>query len=70
MKHMESHDITARIIYPTPCHKHPVYSSHEQAGASFTITENLSKELVSIPVHHGLTEKEVLRIIEALQCYT
>ena len=70
MKHMESHDIAARIIYPTPCHKHPVYSSHEQASASFTITENLSKELVSIPVHHGLTEKEVLRIIEALQCYT
>ena len=67
---MESHAIAARLVYPTPCHQHPVYSEHAQAKATFPITENLSKQLVSIPVHHGLTEEEVIRIFEALRSYS
>ncbi|MDP6866780.1 MAG: DegT/DnrJ/EryC1/StrS family aminotransferase [Candidatus Poseidoniaceae archaeon] len=70
IEHMESHAIAARLVYPTPCHQHPVYSEHAQAKATFSITENLSKQLVSIPVHHGLTEEEVIRIFEALRSYS
>ena len=68
--HMEKHDIAARLIYPTPCHQHPVYSGHHQHSTKFPVTERLSKQLVSIPVHHGLAEDEMIRIIEALQQYT
>ncbi len=70
IEHMGNHAIAARLIYPTPCHQHPVYSEHAQAKEMFSITENLSKHLVSIPVHHGLTEEEVVRIIEALRSYS
>ena len=66
---MSHHDIDARQIYPVPCHQHPVYNEHRQAGGEFPITSRLSKQLVSIPVHHGLTEVELDRIVKALISY-
>jgi perosamine synthetase len=70
IEHMDGFNIACRLIYPTPCHLHPVYSDHPQSKEAFTITELLSKELVSIPVHHGLTNEEVVRICEALRTYS
>ena len=69
IQHMSHHDIDARQIYPVPCHQHAVYNEHRQAGGEFPITSRLSKQLVSIPVHHGLTEVELDRIVKALISY-
>ena len=69
LQHMAAHDIDARRIYPVPCHQHPVYKDHQQANDEFSITSQLSEQLVSIPVHHGLTDGELERIVEALSSY-
>ncbi len=69
LQHMADHDIAARQIYPVPCHQHPVYNEHRQANDDFPITSRLSKQLVSIPVHHGLTDVELNRIVRALGSY-
>ena len=66
---MADHDIAARQIYPVPCHQHPVYNEHRQANDDFPITSRLSKQLVSRPVHHGLTDVELNRIVRALGSY-
>ena len=69
VQHMSNHNIASRVIYPTPCHKHPVYSDHPQSNDSFATTDALSSSLVAIPVHHELTEEELKRIVQALQSY-
>ena len=69
VQHMSNHNIASRVIYPTPCHKHPVYSGHPQSDDSFVTTDALSSSLVAIPVHHELTEEELQRIVQALQSY-
>ena len=69
LQHMATNDIDARRIYPVPCHRHPVYKDHQQANDEFSITSQLSEQLVSIPVHHGLTDGELERIVEAINSY-
>lgn len=69
LQHMAAHNIDARRIYPVPCHQHPVYKDHQQANDEFLITSQLSEQLVSIPVHHGLTDVELKRIVEAINSY-
>ena len=69
IQHMSQHDIDARQIYPVPCHQHPVYNEHRQASEAFSTTTRLSEQLVSIPVHHGLTDVELDRIVRALISY-
>ena len=69
LQHMASYDIDARRIYPVPCHQHPVYKDHQQANDEFSVTSQLSEQLVSIPVHHGLTDDELERIVEAINSY-
>ena len=69
LQHMAAHDIDARMIYPVPCHQHPVYKDHQQANDEFSITSQLSEQLVSIPVHHGLNDVELERIVEAINNY-
>ena len=69
VQHMSNNNIASRVIYPTPCHKHPVYSDHPQSDDSFATTDALSSSLVAIPVHHELTEEELQRIVQALQSY-
>lgn len=69
LQHMATNDIDARRIYPVPCHEHPVYKDHQQASDEFSVTTQLSEQLVSIPVHHGLTDVELERIVEAINSY-
>ncbi len=69
LQHMSAHDIDARQIYPVPCHQHPVYNDHQQVNDEFPITSHLSEQLISIPVHHGLTDVELERIVDALNTY-
>ena len=46
-----------------------VYNDHQQANDEFSVTSQLSEQLVSIPVHHGLTDVELERIVEAINSY-
>ena len=69
LQHMATNDIDARRIYPVPCHQHAVYNDHQQANDEFSVTSLLSEQLVSIPVHHGLTDIELERIVEAINSY-
>ena len=67
--HMTEHDIDARVFYSTPCHQHPVYSTHPQHNETLVITESICKRLVAIPIHHGLTDEERKRVVSALENY-
>ena len=67
--YMSEKNIDARVFYSTPCHKHPVYSTHPQHNETLSITESICTDLVAIPIHHGLTDEERSRVASALENY-
>jgi len=56
-------DIDARVYYPLPIHKQAFYQQlgyHEE----LPLAEKASQEVLSLPVHPGLTPAELERIVE------
>jgi dTDP-4-amino-4,6-dideoxygalactose transaminase len=51
------------VYYPTPIHEQPAYS---EQSASAPVAERLTDELLSLPVHPGVTPAEARRIGELL----
>jgi dTDP-4-amino-4,6-dideoxygalactose transaminase len=54
------------IYYPIPVHRQPPFIELGYGHQSFPISEQLSEEVVSIPVHPGLSDEDVNAVIEAV----
>ncbi len=68
IKFLEAQDIGYGIHYPTAIPDQPLYRQGEILG-SFTNARQASERVVSIPIHPGLTEKEVDYIVSSIQKY-
>ena len=68
-KHMDEHLIDARVHYPIPCHKQPVFTNHPQHNINMATTDSISNKLVAIPIFHEMRDDEVDRVISALNSY-
>ena len=66
-KHLESKKIPTAVYYPCPLHMQPAFSDADGAGVSMPVSEKLSKEVFSLPIHPYLAEHEQDRIIAVLQ---
>ena len=60
---LEANAIAYDIHYPTPVHKMPPY---RHLSGPLPVTERASTEILSIPIHEALTERDVDLIIAAL----
>jgi aminotransferase EvaB len=60
---LDAHAIGYGIHYPTPIHQMPPY---RHLSGPLPVTERASTEILSIPIHEALTEREVDLIIAAL----
>ncbi len=56
MKYLEEHGIQTSIHYPVPIHKQPAYKEYRHI--SLPVTEQVAKEVVSLPFFIGMTEQE------------
>jgi len=56
---LEDHGIETQIHYPKAVYQQPAYSSLGYSSDTFPITEELTQEIVSLPMHPHLTEEEV-----------
>jgi dTDP-4-amino-4,6-dideoxygalactose transaminase len=65
-EHLESNGIGTGVYYPTPIHEQPAYRSlaHEAPAA-----EAAAREVLSLPVHAGLTEALITDMIHVLRSY-
>ena len=57
--------IASSVFYPLPIHKQEAYPEYNHL--SFPITEKLSKEVLSLPIHPSLTETDLLKIVLAIK---
>ena len=54
------------VVYPVGLHTQPIFE--ERVGKmELPETEAVIKEILCIPVHHGLSEEDVARIVETIQ---
>jgi perosamine synthetase len=65
VEHMTSCGVSTSVYYPTPVHKLPSFN----LALSLPHTETATHEVVSLPVHPGLTESDLDTIVEAANAF-
>lgn len=63
LKKMKKNDIVCGIHYKLPLHKQKIFKKYK---CYLKNTDQISKEIVSIPIYPGLTKKEQLKVINVL----
>jgi dTDP-4-amino-4,6-dideoxygalactose transaminase len=58
--------IETGIHYPLPCHLQPAFSGLGYRRGDFPVAEQLSEEVLSLPIYPSLTETQLLKIVGAL----
>ena len=63
--HLEAQGIATGIHYPIPVHLQPAYRELGYSVGDFPITERLTREIVSLPMHPFLTRADVQDVADA-----
>lgn len=58
--HLEKANILCGILYPVPIHRQPAY---HDATLSLPHTEQACAEVLSLPLHPGLTSEDIARVV-------
>jgi dTDP-4-amino-4,6-dideoxygalactose transaminase len=58
--HLEKRDILCGVLYPVPIHRQPAY---HDATLSLPQTEQACAEVLSLPLHPGLRDEDVARVV-------
>ena len=66
-KYLTKNDVQTLIHYPIPPHKQEAYK--EWNGLSYPITEQIHKEIVSLPVSPVMTDDEVKKVVEIVNLF-
>lgn len=64
---LRTHAIPFSIYYPLCLHEHPLFSAIGYAKGDFPLAEQAAKEVLSLPIYPGLSEKEQEVIVKALK---
>jgi UDP-2-acetamido-2-deoxy-ribo-hexuluronate aminotransferase len=68
-KYLEGKGIPTMIYYPVPLHFQKAYQKPEFREGSFPVTEQLSKTVLSLPIHTEMTEEELMYICNSIKEY-
>jgi UDP-2-acetamido-2-deoxy-ribo-hexuluronate aminotransferase len=66
-KYLADAGIDTMVYYATPMHLQKAYANAAHPAGSFPIAEQLSKEVLSIPIHTTLTDAEVEMVIQKIK---
>jgi UDP-2-acetamido-2-deoxy-ribo-hexuluronate aminotransferase len=58
-EYLNSHEIPAMIYYPVPMHLQKAYMDPRYKPGDFPVTEQLSKSVISLPMHTELDEEQL-----------
>lgn len=64
---LQAQHIPTAIFYPKPIHTQPPYRGFPVASGGLPVTERLSQEVISLPMHPYLTAEAQDRVIAAVQ---
>jgi dTDP-4-amino-4,6-dideoxygalactose transaminase len=66
LERMEACGIQTGIHYPLPCHMQPGFQFLGYREGDFPVSEKLSREILSLPMFPGLTDRQIQFVSEAL----
>ncbi len=59
MQHLLSKNIPCAIYYPIPLHEQKAYKSERFVNGDFAVTNQLSREVLSLPMHTELSQEQI-----------
>ncbi|MFH5801506.1 DegT/DnrJ/EryC1/StrS family aminotransferase [Haladaptatus sp. CMAA 1911] len=65
-EYLQSNDIGTGVYYPVPIHNQTAYDGHDCSAA---VTERVSNEVLSLPVHPELTDNDIKTITNTILNY-
>lgn len=65
-KHLSDNGIPFGIYYPIPLHSQKAYADERYNEADFTVTNQLVKEVISLPMHTELDEQQIAHITKLI----
>lgn len=66
VKHLNEKGIPCGVYYPIPLHSQKAYKDERYNEADFPVTNQLVKEVVSLPMHTELTDDQIKLITETV----
>jgi dTDP-4-amino-4,6-dideoxygalactose transaminase len=66
MERLEARGIQTGIHYPLPCHMQPGFQFLGYREGDFPVAEKLSREILSLPMFPGLTDRQIQLVSESL----
>ncbi|MBN97571.1 MAG: hypothetical protein CMC56_06655 [Flavobacteriaceae bacterium] len=67
--HLNAKGIPCGVYYPIPLHQQKAYQSERYNEADFKVTNQLSQEVFSLPMHTELENDQIDYIINAVKEY-
>lgn len=64
---LEKHGIPTMVYYPVPIHLQKAYRTEKYSKGSLPVSENLSKTVLSLPIHTEMNENELKFITDSLK---
>lgn len=68
-KYLAQEEIPSMIYYPVPLHFQRAYRRQEYDEGSFPVTENLSKIVISLPIHTEMQTEQLEFICDRIKTY-
>ena len=65
--HLATRGIATAIHYPTPIHLQPAYAATEHRPGTLPYTEAAVRDILSLPMHPGITIEEIDAVCDAIQ---
>ncbi len=69
VQHLQQNDIPCGVYYPIPLHLQKAYADSRYNEANFTVTNQLVKEVISLPMHSELDEEQIQFICATLRSF-
>lgn len=66
MEHLEQNQIPTMIYYPVPIHRQKAYEVYHFCDENFPISNKISQNILSLPMHTELTEEQLSYICDKI----
>jgi dTDP-4-amino-4,6-dideoxygalactose transaminase len=67
--HLQQHDIPCGVYYPIPLHLQKAYADKRYKEEDFAVTNQLIKQVISLPMHSELDEDQIQFICETILAF-
>ncbi|MEL6193377.1 MAG: DegT/DnrJ/EryC1/StrS family aminotransferase [Bacteroidota bacterium] len=65
--HFDAHKVPAMIYYPVSLHQQKAYAHYWDGKPTLPVSEKLTEEVISLPMHSELTEEQIHTVVDTLK---